>query len=47
MINFFRQILRPKYEPLNKIEIIKQNLLDNFAYLSALQSEAEIFPVLK
>jgi len=47
MINFLRQILRPKYEPLNKIEIIKQNLLDNFAYLSALQSEAEIFPVLK
>jgi len=47
MINFFRQILRPKYEPLNKIEIIKQNLLDNFAYLSSLQREAEIFPVLK
>ena len=47
MLNFFRQILRPKYEPLNKIEIIKQNLLDNFAYLSSLQSEAEIFPVLK
>lgn len=47
MINFFRQIIRPKYEPLNKIEIIKQNLLDNFAYLSSLQPEAEIFPVLK
>lgn len=47
MINFFRKILRPKYKPLNKIEIIKQNLLDNFSYLSSLQPEAEIFPVLK
>ncbi|MFA4942710.1 MAG: alanine racemase [Patescibacteria group bacterium] len=47
MINFFRKILRPKYEPLNRIEIIKQNLLDNFAYLSSLQRGAEIFPVLK
>jgi alanine racemase len=47
MINFLRQILRPKYEPLNKIQIIRQNLLDNFSYLSSLQPEAEIFPVLK
>jgi len=47
MINFFRQILRPKYEPLNQIQIIKQNLLDNFAYLSSWQPEAEIWPVLK
>ncbi len=29
------------------MEIIKQNLLDNFSYLSSLQPEAEIFPVLK
>ena len=47
MMNFLRQILRPKYEPLNQIEIIKKNILDNFAYLSSLQPEAEIFPVLK
>lgn len=47
MINFFRQIIRPRYEPLNQIEIIKQSLLDNFSYLSSLQSGAEIFPVLK
>lgn len=47
MINFFRQIIRPKYEPLNRLEIISQNLLANLAYLAALQSEAEIFPVLK
>ena len=47
MINFFRQIIKPKYESLNKIEIIKANILANFNYLQSQQPEAEIFPVLK
>jgi alanine racemase len=41
--NFFR----PKYEPLNIIEIYQDNLLDNLKLLQNKQAYSEIFPVLK
>lgn len=47
MLNFFRRLLKPKYETLNKIEIDSQALVDNFNYLKSCQPAAEIFPVLK
>jgi alanine racemase len=47
MINFIRQLIKPKYETLNRIEIDAKNIIDNFNYLRSLQPEAEIFPVLK
>ena len=47
MLNFFRSLLKPKYETLNLIEIEKDCLLFNYQYLKKLQPEAEIFPVLK
>lgn len=36
-----------KYEPLNKIEIIKENLLRNYQYISSLNHNISISPVLK
>ncbi len=47
MINLIRQIRKPKYQSLNIIEIIKDNLINNLNYLYSLQPQAEIFPVLK
>jgi len=47
MINFFRRLLKPKYETLNKIEIDAKKILANFNYLKERQGSAEIFPVLK
>ncbi|HPT08219.1 MAG TPA: alanine racemase [bacterium] len=47
MIDVIRKLLKPKYESLNTIEIIKNNLFHNLEYLSSLQPQAEIFPVLK
>lgn len=47
MINFFRQLIKPKYETLNKIEIEAKKIIRNFNYLKAQQGSAEIFPVLK
>lgn len=47
LLNLFRDWLKPKYEPLNHIEIIKKNILDNFVLLKEAQPGAEIFPVLK
>lgn len=47
MINFFRQLLKPKYETLNKIEIDAKKIIANFNYLKERQGSAEIFPVLK
>jgi len=47
MINFFRQLLKPKYETLNKIEIDAKKIIANFNYLKEQQGSAEIFPVLK
>lgn len=47
MIDFIRKIIKPKYQTLNIIEIIKDNLIYNLNYLYSLQEQAEIFPVLK
>lgn len=47
MINFFRQLIKPKYETLNKIEIEAKKILANYNYLKERQGSAEIFPVLK
>lgn len=47
MINFIRQIIKPKYQPLNIVEIIKDNLISNINYLYSLQPQSEMFPVLK
>jgi len=47
MINFLRRLIKPKYEPLNLIEISAARLIANFNYLKSLQPAAEIFPVLK
>ncbi len=47
MIDVIRKLLKPKYESLNTIEIIKNNLFHNLEYLSSLQEQAEMFPVLK
>ncbi len=47
MIDFLRNLIRPKYWPLNEIQIIKKNILDNLSYLQSLQPTADIFPVLK
>lgn len=47
MINFFRQLLKPKYDTLNKIEIDAKKIIANFNYLKEQQGSAEIFPVLK
>jgi alanine racemase len=47
MLDFFRRQLRPKYEPLNSIEINKQALLANFDLLQKAQPDAAIIPVLK
>ncbi len=47
MINFFRQLIKPKYDTLNKIEIDAKKIVANFNYLKERQGSAEIFPVLK
>lgn len=47
MIQFIKQLIKPKYDTLNVVKIKADNLLANFNYLSSLQERAEIFPVLK
>jgi alanine racemase len=47
MLNFFRQLFKPKYETLNLVEIKAANLIANYNYLKSCQPTAEIFPVLK
>lgn len=47
MINFFRQLIKPKYDTLNKIEIDAKKIIANFNYLNERQGSADIFPVLK
>jgi len=47
MIDWLRQLVKPEYEPLNQVEIIKQNILDNFSYLQSLAPQQKIWPVLK
>lgn len=38
---------RPSYTPLNSIEILSQNILENIAYLQSLQPSAAFFPCVK
>lgn len=47
MIDLLRKIIKAKYQTLNTVEIIQNNILHNLEYLSSLQKQAEIFPVLK
>lgn len=47
MINLIKEIIKPRYQPLNEIEIISKNIWHNIDYLQSLQTKAEIFPVLK
>lgn len=47
MLDLVRKIIKPKYQSLNTIEIIKDNLISNLNYLYSLQEQAEMFPVLK
>ncbi len=47
MMHLIRQIIKPKYETLNRIEINAGNIIANFDYLKSLQPGTEIFPVLK
>lgn len=47
MLNFLRNLMKPKYDTLNRIEIDAEKIVSNFNYLKSLQNEAEIFPVLK
>lgn len=49
-MNTLRQIkklFQPRYETLNRIEIIEKHILDNVKELQRLQPKAEIIPVLK
>lgn len=43
----FRNLVRKPYHPLNKIEIVKKNLINNYLYLSSLDKNIKISPVLK
>ena len=47
MLNFLRQLLKPKYTTLNQIEIKAEAIVANYNYLKSLQPSAAIFPVLK
>lgn len=47
MLNFLRQLLKPKYTTLNQMEIKASHIVANFNYLKSRQPAAEIFPVLK
>lgn len=42
-----REILGRKYYPLNRIEIIRENIVGNYRYLSSLDRDIKIAPVLK
>ena len=47
MIPLFKKFFRPKYTPLNRIEILSQNILHNVSVLKKQQKQAEIVPVIK
>ena len=47
LASFFKNIRKPQYPTLNRIEISADNLSVNFNYLRSIQPEAEIIPVLK
>ena len=47
MINKLKQLIKPKYQTLNKIEINRSAILKNYKLLQDSQKMATIFPVLK
>lgn len=47
MTDIFRQLIKPRYETLNRVEIKRQAILDNYQVLKKKQPQAAIFPVLK
>lgn len=47
MIDLLKKIIKPKYQVLNEVEILSENIVYNLNYLASLQEQAEIFPVLK
>jgi len=47
MLSRLRQVLKPRYEALNTIEINSKTLSANYNFLVSLQPSAEIYPVLK
>jgi len=47
MIDFIKNIFRPKLEPLNYITINSSNIANNICVLKNLQKSSKIFPVLK
>lgn len=47
MVFDLRGILGRKYYPLNRIEIIRENIVGNYRYLSSLDRDIKIAPVLK
>ena len=47
MIDFLRKMRKAKYQTLNNLEIIEENILHNINFLYSLQKQAEMFPVLK
>lgn len=47
MLKKIKQLIKPKYQTLNILEINRQAILDNYKILQDNQSQATIFPVLK
>jgi len=47
MINYLRQLLKPKYQTLNRLEIDSEAILYNLNFLQAQQPQAVMIPVLK
>lgn len=47
MLKTIKTILKPKVKPLNKIVILKHNLLHNISMIEMMRPEAHLFPVVK
>ena len=47
MLNYLRQLLKPKYPTLNQIEIKTEAIFNNLKLLQSLQPQAQVIPVLK
>lgn len=47
MLHWLRQLIKPEYEPLNRVEIIRGHIINNFNYLQAQQPGKQLWPVLK
>lgn len=47
LLQFLRQLIKPKYDTLNRVEVQAVYILDNLAFLQKQQEQAEMIPVLK